>query len=115
MAKIYGVDTDKPVTPVKVRDAIILCFTEAHGEVLGMMKEFHKFRSEGEFQRMKRIDVEFRVRSVFDKAHIDFDKPSKSDLVVIVDSLAEIAARYRAPKIIKKHKAQIMRLIAACA
>ena len=54
--KIYGVDLSKKITPVMVRDAIIECFVKAHSKILEMMKEYHEFKSEEEFEQMGKVN-----------------------------------------------------------
>lgn len=94
-----------------VRDAIIRCFIEAHSEVLNMMKEYHKFGSEKEFEQMKEIDVKLLVELKFKEAGADFNNPKKEDFIAVLDKLADFAVNFRKPEIIKKHRDEIMELI----
>ena len=110
-AMIYGVDPDKPVTAPQVRDAIISCFTAAHEEVLDMMKEFHSFSSEADFEEMKSLEIGYLIKSMFNEIGANFDNPSKDQLIQIVHKLADYARNFRAPEIINKHSTEIMALI----
>lgn len=109
--EIYGVDLSKEITPVMARDAIIKCFIQAHSEVLAMMKEYHEFKSEGEFEEMKKIDVKFLIELKFKEVGADFENPTKKDLIAVLNKLAEFASSFRKPEIIQSHYNEIMRLI----
>jgi hypothetical protein len=109
--KIYCVDLSGEITPIMVRDAIIKCFTMAHSEILDMMKEFHEFKSNEDFEEMERIDISFLVKLKFRELDLDFDNPTKKDLIAVIDKLAEYASSFRKPDIIKKHYTEIMKLI----
>jgi hypothetical protein len=109
--KIYGIDLSGKVTPAMVRDAIIECFVRAHSEVLEMMKEYHKFESDEQFQQMKQLDVKILIKSKFDEIGADFDRPTKEDLAKVIDRLADFASNFRKPEIIKKHYNEIKQLI----
>ena len=109
--KIYGVDLSKKITPVMVRDAIIECFVKAHSKILEMMKEYHEFKSEEEFEQMKHINIKYLIKSKFEEIGVDFDNPSKEDLIAVIDKLKDYASNFRKPEIIKKHYSEIMLLI----
>jgi hypothetical protein len=111
MPEIYGVDTEKMVTPTAVRDAIIRCFVVAHKEILDDMKDFGDFRSEKEFMEMKELNVELMIKKLFDDVGGDFDKPTKESLIKVCDKLAEFSKNFRKPEIIRKHYGEIMQLI----
>ena len=104
-------DSSKEITPPIVRDAIIACFVSAHSEILDMMKEYHEFRSKEEFEEMEHMDVEFMIKSMFKEMGADFDNPTKKDLKAVIDRLAEYAANFRKPDIIKKHYDEMLQLI----
>lgn len=112
MTIIYGVDTDKPFTPVDVREAIIGCFIEAHGEVLeqdlgSLVEEVGK----EEFEKMKEINIRQLVRNFFEATYGDFENPTKEALIAVCDKLADFAKSFRQPEIIKKHYGEIMQLV----
>lgn len=111
MSKIYGVDLSKKITPLIVRDAIILCFKEAHKEVLNEMNRNNEFKSQSEKDNFQKIQVDIIVMSVFDEVGADFNNPTKMDIVKVLDGLAEFAAKFRKPEIIKKHYNEITRLV----
>lgn len=104
-------DPSEEITPVTVRDTIIQCFVDAHKEVLEMMKEYHEFKSEEEFEEMKKFDVKFLVKSKFDEIGADFEDPTKENLTEVISKLAEFAASFRKPEIIKRHYAEMTELI----
>jgi len=108
---IYGVNTDEQVTPIKVRDAIIRCFEEAHAEVLNAMRTYVHPKSEEEYEELKKLQVEALIRKYFGEIQADFENPKQEDLVKICDKLAEFAAHFRSQDIIKKHYDEIMKLI----
>jgi hypothetical protein len=109
--KIYGIDTDKEVTEIMVRDAIIKCFQGAHKEELDEMKEFHDFESEEEFGKMKKLNVKMLITKFITDEGGDFDNPSKNNLVKLVAKLEEYAQNFRNPDVIAKHKDEIALLI----
>ena len=108
---IYGVDSSKEVTPAMVKGAILECFSQAHSEVLELMEDYYKFSSKEEFEKMKKMNVEFVVKSKFEEVDADFENPKKEDLTRVIDKLAELAANFREPEAIKKHYGEIMLLI----
>jgi hypothetical protein len=108
---IYGVDVNKNVTPVMVRDAIIQCFFEAHCNVLELARETFGHPPEKKFEEMKKSHVEELVKDIFHRIGVDFNKPTKDSLIKVVGNLKEFASIYRKPKVIKKHVSEIMILI----
>lgn len=109
--KIYNVDLSNEITPGDVRDAILLCFLRAHGEVLKVMKEYHEFESEEEFKEMENLNVSLLIKNIFKKIGADFNNPTKDDLVKVLHELSEYAANFRRPEIIKKHYDEIAALL----
>ena len=108
---IYGVDVTKNVTPVMVRNAIIQCFYEAHSNVLELAKDTFGHPPERKFEEMKKSHVKDLVEDIFDKIRGDFYKPTKDNLLKIIENLKEFAAIYRNPEVIDKHVNEIMQLI----
>ena len=108
---IYGVDVTKNVTPVMVRDAIIQCFYEAHCNVLELAKETFGHPPEKKFEEMKKSHVKELINDTFDKIGGDFDKPTKDNLLKVIENLKGFASIYRKPDVIKKHVSEIMLLI----
>lgn len=102
MVIIYGVNTDEEVTPLKIRDAIIECFYQAHcsDAQLGLDDE-----------EMNRDYCRAIVEKAFDQTGNDFEKPTKESILQVMGELAEFAKKFRDAEIIKKHAAEIMKLI----
>jgi len=108
---IYGVDITKNITPAMVRDAIIQCFYEAHSDVLELARETFGHPPKKKFEEMKKSHVKELVRDIFDKIKGDFNKPTKDNLLKVLENLKGFATIYRKPDIIKKHVKEIMFLI----
>ncbi len=108
---IYGVDITQKVTPIMVRDAIIQCFYEAHGDILELAKEFFGYPKKENFEKMKKSHVKELIENIFDKIGENFNNPTKESLIQVVDHLKKIAKIYRTPDVIKKHVSEIMLLI----
>ena len=108
---IYGVDVTKNVTPAIARDAIIQCFYEAHCNVLELAKETFGHPPKKKFEEMKKSHVKELVHDIFDKTGGDFNKPTKDDLLKVLENLKGFAKIYRKPEVIKKHISEIMLLI----
>ena len=112
MAKtIYGIDTSKIITPAMVRDAIIDLFIIENREIFEQMKELHKFKSQQEYEEMKRLEVKILVKSKFDSIGADFNKPKKEDLIKVYERLSEYATHFWRPGKVKEHYKEIMKLI----
>ena len=103
---LYGVDLSKKVTPVMVRDAIVECFLAAHKEVLRC-----ESLTEEEYKRFKDLKIEILVRGAFKDIGGSFDNPKKEDFPKVLERLAEIAAEFRKPEIIDKHKQEMMKIL----
>ena len=108
---IYGVDVTNKVTPVMVRDAIILCFFEAHCNILELARETFGHPPNNKFEEMKKSHVKELIQNIFDKIGGDFNKPTKDDLLKVLDNLKGFASVYRQPDVIKKHVSEIKLLI----
>jgi hypothetical protein len=108
---IYGVDINKKVTPVMVRDAIIQCFYEAHCHVLDLARETFGRPPKVKFEKMKKIHVTELVQDIFSKIGGDFNKPTKEDLLKVIKNLKQFAKIYRKPEVIKEHVSEVMLLI----
>ena len=108
---IYGVDVTKNVTPIMVRDAIIQCFYEAHCYVLELARGTFGHPPEKKFEQMKKSHVKELVQDIFHRIEGDFNKPTKDNLLKVLDNLKKFASIYRKPDVIKKHVSEIMMLI----
>lgn len=111
MEYIYGVDLSKKITSLMVRDAIIICFKQAHKEVLDLMDEYMKWESEAEREEFRNLEIELIVRNAFKEAGVDFNNPTKEDFPRVLNNLAQFALRFRKPEIIQKHYNAIERLV----
>lgn len=102
MANIFGVDTEKDYTAKDVRDAIVRCFFQAHCEDTG-----DEFQEQG-------VDEEY-CKALVEKAFADaggnFDEPTKEDLTIVINGLADFSKNFRDEELIKKHHAEISTLI----
>lgn len=99
---IYGIDITKEVTPLMVRDAIVSCFFEAHcmdSDVEEKDKEINK-------TYCKEI-----VKNAFEKARVDFEKPDKNGILLVMNELAEFSKKFRNQEIVQKHFNEIMGLV----
>jgi hypothetical protein len=110
-SEIYGVDLDKKITPVIVRDAIIICFYEAHSKDLDMMRNQLNFNSNSDFEDFKKKDVIALIKLKFDEVGGDFNNPSKESLIKVVNQLKDYSKLFRDQSIIEKHAYEIMKLI----
>jgi Zn-dependent oligopeptidase len=75
------------------------------------MKEYHEFKSEEEFEEMKKMDIKILIKSKFEAIGADFDKPTKESIIGVMDKLAELSINFRKPEIVKKHYEEIMHLV----
>jgi hypothetical protein len=113
--KMYGVDLSKRITPLMVRDAIIVCFTQAHAEILDMMDEYAEWTSEEERSRFRDLEIELIIKNIFKEAGVDFNCPTKENLVAVLDKLAGFAVQFRKPDVVGKHYAEIKSILDKCA
>ena len=111
MNESYGIDLSKKITPIMVRDAIIICFEQAHREVLDLMDEYAEWSSESERKEFRNLQIELTVKNAFKDANVDFTNPNKEALINVLDNLATLAAMFRKPDIIEKHYNEIKQLI----
>jgi hypothetical protein len=108
---IYGVNLDKKITPLMVRDAIIECFYQAHSDVLDLAREYFKCDSKDSFKTAKKEHVKDLIETIFSEIGGNYYKPKKKDLIHVIGKLRKIASVYREPDIIKKHVDEITQLI----
>jgi uncharacterized protein YpuA (DUF1002 family) len=107
----YGVDLNKEVTPIEVRDAVVKCFISAHGAVLEDMKDPAKDISDQEFNNMKKMNVELLIKNMFKEIKGDYENPNRQQLMEVLDKLKEFAKNFRNPEIVKRHYEKIMKLV----
>lgn len=115
MSKImYGVDLSEKITPIIVRDAIIVCFKQAHKEILDMMDEYAEWKSDKERDKFRDLEIELIIRNAFKEAGVDFNNPKKEDIIKVLDNLAKFASQFRKPGIIRKHYGEIKQILDKC-
>lgn len=113
MSIIYGVDTAKSVSAHDVRDAIVLCFANAHSEALEDLRSYAESVSREQFERMKIINVQQLIRGYFSDVGGDFENPTKESIIAVLGKLKEFAKNFRNQSIIDSHYKEIEILIQA--
>jgi hypothetical protein len=101
-AEIYGIDLTKQITPLMVRDAIILCFQDAHCKDTGFDA------SEKDVNQKYCLEI---VKKAFQESNANFDNPTKEDILKATENLSEFAKKFRDQELIKKHYTEIENLI----
>lgn len=109
--EIYGVDISKDITPIMVRDALIICFYKAHSKNLDQMKSQLNFKDDKHFEDFKRKDVEALIKLKFEEVGGDFNNPTKNSLIEVINQLKDYSKLFRDQNIIEKHAREIMSLI----
>jgi hypothetical protein len=104
MALIYGVDTDKDISPLEARDAILTCFAKAHCQDAGLSDKPEDQDTVSSY--CKEI-----VKEGFRQTNGNFDDPNKESLMKVVGYLVEFSKSFRNPKIIEEHKEEIMQIL----
>jgi len=108
---IYGVDTNKKVTPIMIRDAMIQCYYEAHCNILELARDSFYKPPKKKFEEMKKSHVKDLIENLICNFGGDFNNPSKDCLNQVLNHLKKIASTYRTPEIINKHVSEIKSLI----
>jgi len=111
---IYGVNLSKKITPIMVRNAIIECFIQAHKEILDMTDEYAEWKSEKEREKFRNLEVELTIKNAFKEAGADFNNPTKENIIRVLDKLAEFAAQFRKPDIVRKHYNEVRLILDKC-
>lgn len=111
MTIIYGIDTEKPVSPKDVRDAIVECFTQAHSEALSDLENYNKDLTKADFEQMKRMNIRQMVRNYFEEVGGSYDAPTKDSIMNILGKLKEFAENFRDKSMIEKHFNEIKILV----
>jgi hypothetical protein len=111
MTIIYGIDTEKPVSPKDVRDAIVECFTQAHSEALADLESYNKELTKADFEQMKRMNIRQMVRNYFEEVGGDYDSPTKDSIMSVIGKLKEFAEHFRDKDMIEKHFNEIKMLL----
>ncbi len=102
MTTIYGIDTEKEVTPIMVRDAILECFFKAHCYDTGIAED----NSGSTREYCNEL-----VQKAFVDAGANFTNPSKDDLQKVIEGLAVFSKNFRDQEVVAKHFAEIQGLI----
>lgn len=133
MSIIYGIDTKKPISAIKVRDALVECFIEAHREMTACldnkspdltpsMKEYmlNEFvinlanldnLKPRDKEKTRRENIKCLIISMFKEQKSDFNHPSKESILNVLKKLKNFASHYRSTDIIEKHYGDIKKLI----
>lgn len=111
MTIIYGIDTEKPVNPSDVRDAIIECFSLAHDEELADLESYSQGISKNDFEEMKRINIRQMVRNYFAEVGGSYESPTKDSILKIIEKLKDFSDNFRDKSIIEKHFNEIKILV----
>ena len=109
MEDIYGIDPNGEVVPEDVRNALVECFTLAHGNDLA--ESLNIDITEDSDNAIQRESIVTFLKGAFDYVGADFDKPTKDGLMKVVKFLEEFSKNFRDPEIIAKHAGEIMKLI----
>lgn len=101
---IYGVDLNGEVTPLMVRDALSLCFYDAHCQDSGLGADE---KNEG----ANREYCKNTVMKAFADSGGDFEHPAKSSIIGAMQKLMDFSKSFRDPSIIQKHAGEMMQLV----
>jgi hypothetical protein len=88
------VDLSKKITPIMVRDAILVCFEQAHKESLDIMDEFTEWKSDEDRSKVRDLHFDMTIKSAFKYAKADYHNPNKEGLVKVIDYLVKIASNF---------------------
>jgi hypothetical protein len=98
----YGIDIEKPVTPLMVRDALVECFFEAHCKETGL---------EGADDKTSKSYCQEAVKKAFTDSNGNFDTPDKASLIKAMEQLAELSKNFRNQETIQRHFSEMMTLV----
>lgn len=99
---IYGVDLDKPITPLIARDALERCFFEAHCADAETGTDDLEINSEY---------IRSLVKKIFADSGGDFENPTKQSIIDAINKLQEFSKNFRDPDIIQKHASEMMKIV----
>ena len=99
---IYGIDFSDSVTPMKIRDAIVKCFYQAHCTETGI--------NPGD-QEANQEYCKSTVENIFRQNGDDFDNPDKESLMRAIVGLADFSKNFRPDEIVEEHYGNIKNLI----
>lgn len=101
---LYGVNLEGEITPLMVRDALALCFYEAHCADSGLA-------TGGEDEEMNKTYCRNTVEKAFIDSGGDFEHPTKESILGAMQKLMEFSKSFRDPSIIERHASEIMKLV----
>lgn len=110
MPIIYGIDTDKRVSPLDVRNALVECFTQAHAKELEDLKNYADVKP-ADFELIKRINISQLLRQYFAETGGDFENPTRDSILAVMDKLKSFAGNFRDPSVIAGHYGEIIKLV----
>lgn len=113
MTIVYGIDTEKSVSPEDVRDAIVTCFVSAHTDALSDLANYSVDLKPEELARIKVLNVQQMIRSFFRDVGGDFDAPTKETIEEVLEKLKEFSKNFRNSEVISKHYREINELVKA--
>ncbi len=112
MEKIYGIDPTEKVTPEGIRDAIMACFKQAHGEFQKeVIESVGIIFEEGEKEKAVYDYIKQVVRKAFSDTGGNFANPNKESIIKAIGWLADFSKNFRDQETIKKHYSEIMQLV----
>jgi len=100
--QLFGVDTDRSVTPKEALAALIVCYTDARCADAGLLT--------GESAKKYCTKL---VRQAFTDTQGDFDNPTKQSIIKAIELLSQNATGLHNQEIVRKHKDMMMQIIAS--
>ena len=99
---LYGVDLNKPITPLMAREALVECFSQAHCADAGLTPD------NNEVNKSYCQDI---AKKAFIDSEGDFENPTKQSIIGAMGKLQDFAAKFRDPSIIQKHASEMMKVV----
>jgi hypothetical protein len=90
----YGINLDRELTPLIVRDVLVNCFFEAHCADAGFI---------GEEKATNKSYCGELIKKAFDETGGNFDNPTKGDIAKVLNKLVDFSKSFRKPEVIEKH------------
>lgn len=89
-------------------NAIVVCFIEVYKEILNQMGECEEFEFEEECEEVKNFNVKFIIKKTFPDVGGNFGDLDKESVVKVIYSLGDYSAKFRRPRVIDRHVAEIV-------
>lgn len=99
---IYGIDSEKPVSALMVRDALTECFFRAHCDDAHI----------GDNAHIEKLYCQTVVQKFFEDVGGSYEYPTKEVLTRVMVKLADYAMHFRDPSVITAHQDEIELLMA---